>query len=353
MKKALLIQFVFFLAVFGSIGAAYVYYEPFTRLADDVISYSGITEKATQPLSIPAPPAQVAAKPAKKPVEQVSPGVSRTHVSTYPAYEDRPPSRHMTGAETLQRQPAASTGKSSGEDRLASRRMTGSDAPQTPPAAITGKSAGIPGAGTRVTGEVIAPKPDAQAGQASDSAEPHPEATMPPAGAVRQVPGDQRSISPGVAAPAVPSPVALPQATRPPTTNVSPARSSGPPASQAGVTPDSPPDSSGAQNTPTPEEQALAGLTAARQAWQNGKTEESIRRYQALIRQFPNHPDFAGELGNIYFTQGNYQMALDAYSEAFGRLMRMEDYDRARRVLEMIRRMDYKRASYLEKYFRR
>lgn len=101
----------------------------------------------------------------------------------------------------------------------------------------------------------------------------------------------------------------------------------------------------------TSEQQALAGITQARSAWQQGDYEAAVKRYTELMVQFPNHPDFAGELGNIYYYRGQTTLAVDAYSEAFHRLIRMKEFRRAWNVLSYIRRIDYVRAMQLEQSF--
>ncbi len=101
----------------------------------------------------------------------------------------------------------------------------------------------------------------------------------------------------------------------------------------------------------TLEQQALAGLSEARTAWQQGDYDGAVARYIELMNLYPNHADFAGELGNIYYARGQRKLAVDAYAEAFSRLIRMNDYARAWKLLSVIRSMDYQRASQLETYF--
>jgi len=55
------------------------------------------------------------------------------------------------------------------------------------------------------------------------------------------------------------------------------------------------------------------GLDAARKAYWDGKTDESIALYQSLIAAHPDSMDFAGELGNIYFSAGRYDQAAPYY----------------------------------------
>ena len=96
---------------------------------------------------------------------------------------------------------------------------------------------------------------------------------------------------------------------------------------------------------------ALAGLIAARQAWHSGQPGQAIWQYQYLMREYGNHPDFAGELGNIYLSRGETRLAVDAYSEAVIRLLKNGDRPRAARTLNIIHNLDQERADILRQYF--
>ena len=98
-------------------------------------------------------------------------------------------------------------------------------------------------------------------------------------------------------------------------------------------------------------ENALAGLAAARQAWHSGRHKEAVRQYTYLLQEYRNHPDFAGELGNIHFSRGETELAVDAYSEAVVRLLRNGDRIRAGKTLHIIYKLDQEQADILHKYF--
>ena len=100
----------------------------------------------------------------------------------------------------------------------------------------------------------------------------------------------------------------------------------------------------------TRKQQALAGLAAARAAWQQGDHDRAVKLYNQLIREYKNHPDFAGELGNIYFSRGQTELAVNAYSEAFLRLLRNNDFERAQHVLEIVYNIDRGQAASLREY---
>lgn len=99
--------------------------------------------------------------------------------------------------------------------------------------------------------------------------------------------------------------------------------------------------------------QALTGLAAARAAWHQGNHDKAISMYLELMREFQNHPDFAGELGNIYFSRGDIDMAVKAYSEAYVRLLKNNDQERAEQVLGIVYNLDQEQAAMLRDYFNR
>lgn len=103
----------------------------------------------------------------------------------------------------------------------------------------------------------------------------------------------------------------------------------------------------------TRKQQALAGLAAARAAWHQGNHDNAVQLYIELIREYKNHPDFAGELGNIYFSKGQTELAVNAYSEAFLRLLRNKDIERAQQVLGIVYNIDQEQAALLKEYFAR
>jgi tetratricopeptide (TPR) repeat protein len=75
--------------------------------------------------------------------------------------------------------------------------------------------------------------------------------------------------------------------------------------------------------------------------------------YLELMQEFQNHPDFAGELGNIYFSKGQTELAVRAYSEAFFRLLKNNDHERAEQVLGIIYNIDQEQAALLNEYLTR
>jgi hypothetical protein len=96
--------------------------------------------------------------------------------------------------------------------------------------------------------------------------------------------------------------------------------------------------------------EAQAGLALARSAWHQGNHDKAISLYWRLLREFSNHPDFAGELGNIYFSQGQTELAVNAYSEAFLRLLKNNDREGAMQVLRIVYNIDQEQAALLREY---
>ncbi len=65
----------------------------------------------------------------------------------------------------------------------------------------------------------------------------------------------------------------------------------------------------------------LAILNRARQAYWNGSMAEAEKAYQELSELASQDPDVYGELGNIYYAQGKWKQAGEAYYEAAIRLI--------------------------------
>jgi tetratricopeptide (TPR) repeat protein len=77
-------------------------------------------------------------------------------------------------------------------------------------------------------------------------------------------------------------------------------------------------------------------LAAARRAYWSKDIPLAIRRYQALIQGYPNEPDYYGELGNIYFKEGEHERAGEAYYEAALLLLDRGERDRAKDLLDLL-----------------
>lgn len=89
-------------------------------------------------------------------------------------------------------------------------------------------------------------------------------------------------------------------------------------------------------------------LAAAREAYWLRDYAVAEQKYQALIALDPGNPDGYGELGNMYFSQGDWEKASAAYYEAGTRLTAQGMHDRARQLVEVIRGLNGEQADDLE-----
>jgi hypothetical protein len=89
-------------------------------------------------------------------------------------------------------------------------------------------------------------------------------------------------------------------------------------------------------------------LAAAREAYWLRDYAVAEQKYQELIALDPDNPDGYGELGNMYFSQGDWEKAAATYYEAGTRLAAQGMYDRARQLVEVIRGLNGEQADELE-----
>ena len=88
--------------------------------------------------------------------------------------------------------------------------------------------------------------------------------------------------------------------------------------------------------------------TAARSAFWRHDYEQAERDYKALAELDPADPNAYGELGNVYFSQGKWDLAADAFYEAGVRLNSKGEGSRARELLVIIRGLNPEKAQQLE-----
>lgn len=89
-------------------------------------------------------------------------------------------------------------------------------------------------------------------------------------------------------------------------------------------------------------------LAAAREAYWLRDYAVAEQKYQELIALDPDNPDGYGELGNMYFSQGDWDKASGSYYEAGTRLVAEGMLDRARQLVEVIRGLNGSQADDLE-----
>ncbi|MGB5304666.1 MAG: tetratricopeptide repeat protein [Gammaproteobacteria bacterium] len=89
-------------------------------------------------------------------------------------------------------------------------------------------------------------------------------------------------------------------------------------------------------------------LAAARESFWLRDYEGAERQYRQLIGVEPENPDGYGELGNMYFSQGEWDAAASAYYEAGVRLITAGQLSQASELVDVIRGLDGARADDLD-----
>jgi hypothetical protein len=89
-------------------------------------------------------------------------------------------------------------------------------------------------------------------------------------------------------------------------------------------------------------------LAAAREAYWLHDFEMAETHYQQLIQMEPDNPDGYGELGNMYFAQGQWEQAAAAYYEAGVRLLETGMVEEARQMVDVIRGLNGAQADDLQ-----
>ncbi len=170
---------------------------------------------------------------------------------------------------------------------------------------------------------LIAAKPDTSRETASKVAEtpkPTTSATVPAAGVVAAPPpAAAPSSAPPAATPSKPAATAATAPVIAPTTAPATAPSTAPAAT-------SPPDP------------LTAAWRAAREAFNAGKP-DAIDAYKSLLRTYPDVPDLAGELGNIYYSAGKWREASETYYEAAQRYLKSPQPGYAACLLDVLRNL--------------
>ena len=78
-------------------------------------------------------------------------------------------------------------------------------------------------------------------------------------------------------------------------------------------------------------------LFMARQSFWNGNAHDSEKLYLDLVKVDDSDPDAYGELGNVYYTQGKWKQAAEAYYEAAVRLLATKEDKIDERVSYLLR----------------
>lgn len=97
-----------------------------------------------------------------------------------------------------------------------------------------------------------------------------------------------------------------------------------------------------------PEQTAYELLAAAREAYWLRDYEKAEEYYRQLIQLEPDNPDGYGELGNMYFAQGQWEDAAASYYEAGVRMVNQGMVVQASQLVDVIRGLNGDQADELE-----
>jgi len=104
----------------------------------------------------------------------------------------------------------------------------------------------------------------------------------------------------------------------------------------------------GQAGAPGAQTSAYRVLEAARESYWLRDYATAEKQYNDLISMDPDNPDWYGELGNMYFSQGEWDKASAAYYEAGVRLVKQGMSTEAEQLVEVIRGLKGTQASDLE-----
>lgn len=88
-------------------------------------------------------------------------------------------------------------------------------------------------------------------------------------------------------------------------------------------------------------------LHAARTAFSKSQFKAAIEKYKELIALEDHEADFYGELGNVYYAMGNWDLASEVYYEAALRLIESGDMSQVYYLQRVLSGLDKKRAEKL------
>lgn len=88
-------------------------------------------------------------------------------------------------------------------------------------------------------------------------------------------------------------------------------------------------------------------ISQARSAFQSGDSDKSISLYQELAELNPDDPNVYGELGNVFYAQGKWKQAGQAYYEAASRLLQHGQTGQVQYLYRVIQGLDQESADKL------
>ena len=109
-----------------------------------------------------------------------------------------------------------------------------------------------------------------------------------------------------------------------------------------------PEDSGDVESVSRPQEKPYQLLADAREAYWLREYDTAESKYLALTRLEPDNPDGYGELGNMYFSQGKWDQAANAYYAAGVRLVEQGLLEQAEELIAVIRGLNGANADDLE-----
>jgi Flp pilus assembly protein TadD len=89
-------------------------------------------------------------------------------------------------------------------------------------------------------------------------------------------------------------------------------------------------------------------MAKARESYWLRDFEAAEQHYRKLTQIDPDNPDGYGEMGNMYFSQGNWEQAAAAFYEAGTRLLKQGHVLQAQQMVEVIRGLNGPQAEDLE-----
>jgi tetratricopeptide (TPR) repeat protein len=98
---------------------------------------------------------------------------------------------------------------------------------------------------------------------------------------------------------------------------------------------------------PEATQEELQLITSARQAFWERDIEQAEKHYKALSALQADNPDPYGELGNVYYSAGQWDKAADAYYQAGERLIQRGQYRRTMHLVSVLRGLNTERATAL------
>ncbi len=103
------------------------------------------------------------------------------------------------------------------------------------------------------------------------------------------------------------------------------------------------------EKSASPKDDATRRQNAARAAYWKGDSKTAEKLYKALIADFPNRVDFAGELGNIYYSSGRVKLAAPYYKRVARDLLATGQTARAQAMLSVLQAIAPQMADELRK----